>query len=99
MARLASYKEKFEALPRVGEFRRLGMIAAVELVKDREMREGFPWEERVGFQIFKRSLEHGALLRPLGNVIYFFPPLTITEEEMDRLADIAHRSIMEVLGP
>ncbi len=96
-AHLASYREKFESLPWVGEFRQLGMIAAIELVKDRETREGFPWEERVGFQIFKKSLEHGALLRPLGNVIYFFPPLTITEEEMDRLADIAHRSIVEVL--
>ncbi len=95
---LASFRERFEALPCVGEFRQLGMIAAVELVKDRETREGFPWEERTGYRVFQEALKAGALLRPLGNVVYFFPPLTIKPNELETLADIACESIGKVLG-
>ncbi|MEN6485234.1 MAG: adenosylmethionine--8-amino-7-oxononanoate transaminase [Syntrophobacteraceae bacterium] len=98
IAHMASFRERFESLPHVGEFRQMGMIAAVELVKDRESRESFPWEERRGFQVFKKALEKGALLRPLGDVIYFLPPLVIDTEAMDRLADIAFDSIREVAG-
>lgn len=98
IAHMASFRERFESLPCVGEFRQMGMIAAVELVKDRKSRESFPWEERRGFQVFKKALEKGALLRPLGDVIYFMPPLVIDTVEMDRLADIAFDSIREVVG-
>ncbi len=39
------------------------------------------------------ALEKGALLRPLGNVIYFMPPYVITPEQIYQLADIAHAGI------
>lgn len=96
--RLASFRERFEALPWVGEYRQLGMIAAIELVKDRATREEFPWESRTGYRVFRKCLEKGALLRPLGNVMYFLPPLSISEDELEALADIAHDSIVDVLG-
>jgi adenosylmethionine-8-amino-7-oxononanoate aminotransferase len=33
------------------------------------------------------------LLRPLGNVIYFMPPYVITEEEIDRMMEVAYEGI------
>ena len=38
-------------------------------------------------------LQRGALLRPLGSVVYFLPPYTITEEQIDFLAEVATEGI------
>lgn len=39
------------------------------------------------------GLERGALLRPLGDVIYFMPPYVIQPEEIDFLARVAWEGI------
>ncbi|MBE0599039.1 MAG: adenosylmethionine--8-amino-7-oxononanoate transaminase [Desulfuromonadales bacterium] len=93
MRLLESQAERFEALPHVGEFRRCGMVAAVELVQDKNGKIPFPWQERRGLQVYRQALRRGALLRPLGNVIYFMPPLSISEEELQTLLDIAFEAI------
>ncbi len=87
---------RFTALDHVGEFRRCGMVAAVELVADRDQRLPYPWQERRGYRVFRHALEHGALLRPLGNVVYFMPPLSITEPELETLIEIAYAGVVEV---
>jgi len=91
-------KSRFEALPHVGEFRCCGLVAAAEMVEDKERKTPFPWQERRGLAVYRRALAKGALLRPLGNVIYFMPPLTIREEELSRLLDIAFEAIAEETG-
>lgn len=99
MALLDEYAGRFTELPHVGEFRRCGMVAAVELVQDRERKTPYPWQERRGLEVYKKALEQGALLRPLGNVVYFMPPLTIAENELKQLLDIAYEAVMEVTAP
>ncbi len=79
--------------PHVGEVRQQGMIVAIEMVKDKASREPYPWQERRGLEVYQYALEKGALLRPLGNVIYFMPPYVITPEQIYQLADIAHAGI------
>lgn len=69
------------------------MIAAVELVADKATRRSFPAEERRGLQVYLHGLEHGALLRPLGNVIYFMPPYVVSESEIDHLVNVATAGI------
>ena len=53
---------------------------------------------RIGYQIYKKALEKGLILRPLGNVLYFNPPLTITEAELDEAVVICAEAIAEILG-
>ena len=98
MAFLEGQAGRFEALPHVGEFRRCGMVAAVEMVQEKGGKTPFPWQERRGLEVYRQALKKGALLRPLGNVIYFMPPLTIGEGELERLVDIAWETIAEVTG-
>lgn len=86
-------RELFEPLPYVGEYRQTGMVGAIELVKNKETKEGFDSELRVGYQIYKIALEKGVLLRPLGNVLYFMPPYIITKEEIQQLMSITYESI------
>ena len=90
---LESWRERFEAHPHVGELRRCGMIAAVEMVQDKQHRTPYPWQERRGLEVYKRALAAGALLRPLGNVTYFMPPLSITLDELQSLLEIAYNCI------
>ena len=92
-ARLASALAPLAAHPNVAEVRQTGMIAAVELVKDRSTREPFPAEERRGLRIYRHGLEHGVLLRPLGNVVYFMPPYVVTPEEIDLVVRTASDGI------
>jgi len=85
--------ERFKALPQVGEYRRCGMVAAIELVADRATKTPYPWQERRGYRVYRHALERGALLRPLGNVVYFMPPLSISSEDLQELIDIAYHAI------
>ncbi|WP_102401598.1 adenosylmethionine--8-amino-7-oxononanoate transaminase [Haloimpatiens massiliensis] len=88
--------EKMRNLPNVGDIRSLGMITAIELVKNKETKETFPWQDRVGYQIYKIALDKGLLLRPIGNVLYFLPPYIITDEEVEEMVDLAYESISEI---
>ncbi len=79
--------------PHVAEVRQCGMIAAVELARDKASREPYPWQERRGLIVYRHGLERGALLRPIGNVVYFMPPYVITPEEIDFMVDVAQEGI------
>jgi adenosylmethionine-8-amino-7-oxononanoate aminotransferase len=79
--------------PHVGEVRQHGMILAMEMVKDKASKELFPWQERRGIRVYQHSLTRGALLRPLGNVVYFMPPYVIEEEQIRWLAQVATEGI------
>jgi adenosylmethionine-8-amino-7-oxononanoate transaminase len=79
--------QRFTELPWVGELRQLGMIVALELVKNRETKEGFSPAERVGWPIFLKALEEGLVLRPLGNVLYLWLPLSVTIAELDEITE------------
>ena len=90
-------KEKFLPLKNVGEVRSIGLINAIELVKDKETKEPLDYKKRTGYQIYKKALQNGVLLRPLGDVIYFNPPLIIEKNDMDFVTDIALKCTKEIL--
>ncbi|OFI06746.1 adenosylmethionine-8-amino-7-oxononanoate aminotransferase [Clostridium acetireducens DSM 10703] len=71
--------EKSKNNPYIGDVRSIGMITAIEIVQNKETKENFPWEQRVGYEIYKIALKKGLLLRPIGNVLYFIPPYIIEE--------------------
>lgn len=90
---MASATAHFSVHPHIAEVRQTGMILAIELVQDKAARTPFPWQQRRGLRVYQHALQHGALLRPLGNVIYFMPPYVITPEQIDTLANIAWEGI------
>jgi adenosylmethionine---8-amino-7-oxononanoate aminotransferase len=79
--------------PHVAEVRQQGMVLAIEMVADKAARTPYPWQERRGLRVYRHGLERGALLRPLGNVVYFMPPYVITAAQIRLLADIASEGI------
>lgn len=83
--------------PNVGEIRHIGLIHAIELVADKGTKTPLDARKRTGYAIYKRALSHGLLLRPLGDVLYFNPPLNITREELAEAIRLTKESMEEVL--
>ena len=91
-------KEKFAGHKYVGEIRSIGLINAIELVKNPATKEPFDSKFRYGYQIYKQALKKGVILRPLGDVIYFNPPLIIDRDTMNFVVNVAYECINSVLA-
>ena len=91
-------KETFRHHKNVGEVRSIGLINAIELVKEKNTKEPFDSKLRTGYQIYKKALKEGVLLRPLGDVIYFNPPLIIEKNDMDFVVEKAYKCMKDILG-
>lgn len=84
-------------LPIVGETRGQGLIAAVELVKDKASKEMFPADLQIARQVWEKALANGVVTRVAGpNSIAICPPLIITREQIDELVDTLRHAISEV---
>ncbi|WP_010233524.1 adenosylmethionine--8-amino-7-oxononanoate transaminase [Clostridium arbusti] len=79
----------------VGDMRQIGMITALELVKNKKTKEKFNWKKRTGYEIYKIALKNGLLLRPIGDVLYFMPPYVINEKDIEYMVNKCFHSIDE----
>jgi adenosylmethionine---8-amino-7-oxononanoate aminotransferase len=52
--------------------------------------------KRLGYQLYQEALTQGALLRPLGNTLYWLPPLNTQQQTIEKLAEITLNSIRAV---
>ncbi len=92
-ARMASATAHLADHPHVAEVRQTGMALAIEMVQDKPSKTPYAWQERRGLAVYQHALTRGALLRPLGSVVYFLPPYVITPEQIDFLAEVASEGI------
>lgn len=76
--------------------RACGMVAAVDI----RAPDGGALDprRRTGWHVFREAVRRGALLRPLGDTMYLFPPLTATAGEISQMADILGASLDAVVG-
>ena len=93
IARLGEHLQRISRLPHVGHVRQCGLIAGIELVRDRATKEPYPWSEKRGIRVCDYARSEGVLLRPLGNVIVIMPPLSITLDQLDRIATTIEHGI------
>jgi adenosylmethionine-8-amino-7-oxononanoate aminotransferase len=84
-AQLRAGLEPLAALPAVGDVRVIGGIGILELVSDKATRAAGGYLDDLGPRIAAAFLERGALVRPLGNIVYLMPPYVITDAEVDWL--------------
>ncbi|MCB4768341.1 aspartate aminotransferase family protein [Ancylobacter sp. Lp-2] len=84
--------------PLVGEVRGEGMLAAVELVKDKDDRVFFEPSNKVSVRVAAAMLERGVIARamPQGDIIGFAPPLCLTREEADIVVDATKQAVETV---
>ena len=79
--------------PHIAEVRQTGMILAMEMIKDKQKRIPYPWQERRGLKVYRHALSRGVLLRPIGNVVYLMPPYVITPDEIAHVVNVAREGI------
>ena len=84
----------------VGDVRGEGLMAAVELVEDRDDRRFFDPARKVGPAVVAAMLEQGVIARamPQGDIIGFAPPLCLSREEADQIVAATLHAIRQVLG-
>ncbi len=70
----------------VGDLRGIGLIAGLELVRDRDRRERFAPSDKIAFRVAAACLDQGLIVRALpGDTIAICPPLIIDEDGIDEL--------------
>lgn len=85
-----------EGSPVVGEARGLGLMAALELVKDKATKE--PAGKELLQKIADNAYERGVMIRTTGNLIILSPPLVIERKEVDEIVDVLAESIRLAAG-
>lgn len=86
----------FNNLEHVGDVRQRGFMVGIELVKDKERKREYGWEEEMGIKVCLRAREKDIIIRPLGNVIVIMPPLSIKRAELKKLIKGVYESIEEI---
>ena len=80
----------------VSDVRQTGMVVGFELNPDGDRTAAWENASRIGLRAYRYALEHGVLLRPLGNVLYWMPPYCVTEADVAKLADVTQGAIAEI---
>jgi adenosylmethionine-8-amino-7-oxononanoate aminotransferase len=84
--------------PLVGDARRAGVMTGLELVADRERRTPFAPERRVGHRVAVAARRHGAIVRPIGDVVILNPPPAIDEATLAALVSAVSSALDDVRG-
>ena len=82
----------------VGNTRSIGLIAGIELVKDKKEKQYFDKKIGIGALVVKHAQKNGLIVRTLpGDVIAICPPLIISNDEIDLLFNILEKSLYETV--
>ena len=87
----AMIKSKMQALTNlpIQHLRHTGMIFAFDVATE---------NTQFSKQCYQAALQHGLLIRPIGNTVYWMPPYTINEAEIDHMATATQRAIEQALS-
>jgi 4-aminobutyrate---pyruvate transaminase len=84
--------------PLVGDASGVGLIAGIEIVKDKETRESYDAEIGVDQRIDRNARKRGLILRPVGNRVCYSPPLIISNDEILEIGRITRLALGDTLS-
>ncbi|MBO9135115.1 aspartate aminotransferase family protein [Rhizobium sp. B230/85] len=97
-ARLMEGLHSLASHPLVGEVRGRGMLAALELVTDKERKTPLPAASDPSRRIFDRAWDNGLVVRAFGNgILGYAPPLCCTETEIDAIVERTRKTLDQTL--
>jgi adenosylmethionine-8-amino-7-oxononanoate aminotransferase len=91
---LEHWLREMHTVPHVGDVRSRGLMAGVELVLDKETKEPYKWEEKMGWKVARHARDNGVFIRPLGNVVVIMPPLNISLENLNQMLKVLRDAII-----
>ncbi len=92
-------REEFADHPHVGEVRGVGMIAAIDVVKDRDDRSIFDPALKMPLRLFRGILDKGVIARAAGvSGIAMCPPYVAEKDDIDTIIGTIHETLDEVVN-
>ena len=83
--------------PLVGEARGVGLVGAVELVKNRDSKESFEASLAMGAKCMAFCQDHGLIVRAIGDAVAVCPPYIVTEEQVEEIFTLFERGLNDTL--
>ncbi len=97
-ARLMAGLEALKDHPLVGDVRGRGMLAAVELVVDKQKKTPLPATAEPARRIFDRAWDNGLVIRAFANgILGYAPPLCCTDADIDAIIERTRRTLDQTL--
>lgn len=101
--RLETLKEKYDF---IGDVRGMGLMQAVEIVKDKSTKECYDRKLKVAEKVFKECMDNGLIIMTSvnmdkgkqGDAIMIGTSFEVTEEEIDKLVNILEKSMVNVIS-
>ena len=90
--------KKFEELEFIGEARGIGLMGALEMVKDKKSKTSFDGSISIGERVANQCIENGLICRPLGPSIVLCPPFITSNDEMDIIFDTLEKTLKKVFS-
>lgn len=94
-SQLTKNLNRFKFHPHVKEVRQIGLMAGIELIRDKTSGKAYPIGARMGLKVCDAAMRRGVWLRPLGDTIVLMPPLVISQAEMRFLLRVVEEAIDE----
>ena len=88
-----SLRNAFAGHPLVGEVRGVGLIAAIELVEDRETKRPFDPSVAVARRLHELLMEEGLICRPVFNALALSPPLVLSNQDVDAIVGMFSKGL------
>ena len=89
--------KEFNEYENIGETRGIGLMAALEMVKDKEKKLPFDSHLNIGDKVANMSMDNGLICRPLGPAIVLCPQFIITRAQIDDMFDMLHDTLKKAL--
>jgi adenosylmethionine-8-amino-7-oxononanoate aminotransferase len=87
---------EFRKLKHVGDIRKCGFLAGIELVKDKRTKQEYQAFDKIGIKVTMEARKRGLIIRPLSDIIVIMPPLCISKVDLADMLDIIYHSIKKV---
>jgi len=90
--------QEFNQYEHIGETRGVGLMAALEMVKDKKTKEPFEGHLNMGDKVANMSIDNGLICRPLGPAIVLCPQFIITKNQIDEMFDSLHNTLKKAFN-
>ncbi len=90
--------EEFKNHQYIGEVRGIGLMAALEMVKEKETKTPFESHLNMGDRIANMSIDNGLICRPLGPAIVLCPQFIITKNQIDEMCDSLQSTLKQAFN-
>ena len=90
--------EDFNEYENIGETRGVGLMGALEMVKEKHTKTPFDPSLSMGDKIANKSIDNGLICRPLGPAIVLCPQFIISKEEVDTMFDMLHDTVKNIFN-